>query len=412
MQASSGLEMSYSNLNATLRSVKPSINISNQALAKYFYKQGSVDLMRSVYGKIFLYQKEKLLRDMACANSTVLDTFNRVLIEDSTTCILNEKLETQYKGSGGSASSSSLKIDVIHELKTSTLLKIAILQGNKPDASSSNFILEEAQAGDLVLRDLGYSKLEVLAQLTARNVYFISRFPPSVNVYLNKEDSTPVELGRHLQHKHRGQKTIDLTVYLGRTKEKFRLIAYRIPAEASNERRRKAKRTAVCQRRTASEAYLNLLDFVILITNVPQEMIEAGVIGTIYRLRWGIELIFKTWKSQLKLQVNLTGYRATRIECYVYTILILALLTMVIWGWLKRVGLDVVGQEISLERLSKWLVNRKGYSWLLWGSVLRLEKELQSDLRVLKKQKRNRRTTLERVALCESYSEKFMVANF
>ncbi len=35
-----------------------------------------------------------------------------------------------------------------------------------------------------------------------------------------------------------------------------------------------------------------------------------------------------------------------------------------IHGWLKRIGLDVIGKEISLDRLSKWLLNRQGYFWL------------------------------------------------
>jgi hypothetical protein len=410
-QAGCGHEMSYSGLNASLRKINPNIDISNQALAKYFYRQSSVELIRSIYEKIFLFQREKLLCDISKNDSQALSQFNRILIQDSTICVLREQLKAHYKGSGGCASKASLKIDVIHELKTATILKISISAGNKPDISESGAILTEIQNGDLVLRDLGYFKLSILAQFAEKNAFFISRYNPHLNVYLKSDDTSPIKLGSYLQTQYAHLNVIDIDIYLGDAKEKFRLIAYRVPPEISNQRRRKARRNAISKGRTAGEAYLNLFDYVILITNVPREKAKAELIGTIYRVRWNIELIFKTWKSLFNLQLNLQGYKATRIECFVYTILILALLTTIIHGWLKRMGIDVIGEEISLERLSKWLLNSQGYFWLLWQGVAKLEEGILKNLRSITKQKRKRKTTLERVASCECYLEKYDITN-
>ena len=58
---SSGLEITYSSLNASLREIKPQLALSNQAIAKYFYKASSVDFIRSVYEKIFSFQKSAIL---------------------------------------------------------------------------------------------------------------------------------------------------------------------------------------------------------------------------------------------------------------------------------------------------------------------------------------------------------------
>ena len=58
-----GTCVSYSGLNAALQKINPNIKISNQALAKYFYKQASVDLIRSVYEKILLFQKDILVQN-------------------------------------------------------------------------------------------------------------------------------------------------------------------------------------------------------------------------------------------------------------------------------------------------------------------------------------------------------------
>src|SRR5258708_17432599 len=141
-----------------------------------------------------------------------------------------------------------------------------------------------------------------------KNAYFISRFRCDVTVYLNREAVDPSDLGRYLDKisKKFPTQIVDITVYLGKTKQKLRLIAYKVPPEIANERRRKARRVAACHNGGISEGRLKLCDYVILITNIPEEIVQAGMIGTIYRIRWTIELLFKTWKSQLNLQMSLT----------------------------------------------------------------------------------------------------------
>lgn len=406
-QVGSGHALSYSNLNATLRSINSRVKISNQALAKYFYKKGSAKLMQAAFERVFSFQKEKLCNNNI--NLGTLNLFNRILLQDSTTCTLNEKLVHLYKGSGGSASKSSLKIDVIHELKTAKVINISILPGNQQDCSASESILQEAKENDLVIRDLGYSKLDVFAQMAAKRIFFISRLHSTHSVYLHLNDEAPIDLTEYFNRKFKNQSIIEQVVYIGKRKEKVRLVAYRVATEVSNGRRRKVKRTASCQGRTASEASLARCDFVILITNIPSDMLEAKIIGTIYRIRWSIELMFKAWKSHLKLQMSLKGHRETRIDCFIYAILIIALLTTMIHRWLKAMGIDGIADEISLERLVKWLIDTKGYVKLFWGKSRQVEEALMEDQRNIKKQKRNRKTTLKRILNCEGYDEKYIV---
>ncbi len=403
--------MNYSNLNATLSIIDANINISNQALAEYFYKKSSVDFIKAIYEKVFLAQKELLLYE--CNNSMITNTlsiFNRILIEDSTVCSLNSKLSTEYEGCGGTGATSSLKINVIHELKSAAILKMTLFQGNVPDASLAGSILDEVQENDLILRDLGYFKLEAFENSWKKNAYLLSRFRSDIQVYLSSECTDLLDLGKYLKKTYNevSNQPIDMIVYLGKAKRKFRLLAYKVPPEISNERRRKARKTARTKGRTPSEGHLNLCDYVILITNIPSDMISSEVIGTIYRIRWTIELLFKTWKSQLNLQLNLKGYKVTRIECFVYATLIICLLSTLIHGWVKKIA-ETMKKEISLDKLSKWLVSKQGYIRIFCGGVLKLEKELQKDIRKITTQKRKRRTTLERVLNLEGYIEKYVV---
>lgn len=412
-QIGSGRQMNYRNLNDSLSEINPRINISNQALSEYFYKQSSVDLIKSVYEEVFLFQKENLFKhcDKGLTNS-MLDMFNRVLVEDSTFCVLSEKLKDKYKGAGGVTSKASLKIDLVHELKTATIVSLNISAGSVSDIHFGSLVLEELKTNDLVLRDLGYYKLGDLDRISKMGSYYISRFKVKTNVFLDEENRFPIDIGRYLEEScdvsSRG--IVDTIVYLGDVKLKTRLVAYKVPPEVANERRRKVKKTASDSGKgTASEERLKLCDYVILITNIPMEKVQAETIGTIYRIRWSIELTFKTWKSHLNLQLNLTGYKVTRIECFVYAILIICLLTTLVHGWLKKI--DPAGKEISLDKLVKWLLNKKGYIRLFCGAIWRLEAEIQMGIRNIRTQKRKRKTTLERVVSMEAYSEKY-VANF
>ncbi len=407
MQSGSGREINYSNLNETISKLNRNVSISNQALSEYLCKDSSVKLLKSIYEKIFTFQKQALSQKCSKNIDQRLEVFNRILLQDSTFCVLHNNLALIYKGSGGSASKASLKIDVIHELKTSSVIKLTILPGNVPDASLAKLLLDELLPGDLILRDLGYFKMGELNEIANENAYFISRYKSPVTVRISDNS---VDLGRYLNatYDRFPNQIIDVDVHLGPKALGARLIAYKIPPEVAATRRRKVKREAVCQGSTCSEGRLNLCDFIILITNIPRDLIEADIIGTIYRIRWQIELIFKTWKSQLNLQNNLEFRKQNCILCIMYTTLIVCLLTIMIHGWLKKM-VDPLGKEISLDKLTKWLVNKQGYFTLFIGSIEKLEIEIQRDLRKIRMQKRKRKTTIERVNCSESYGEKYVV---
>jgi hypothetical protein len=53
-----------------------------------------------------------------------LTSFGRVLLEDSTQCRLHAKLADAFKGSGGSASPSAVKIDLIYDVMHHSLLEM------------------------------------------------------------------------------------------------------------------------------------------------------------------------------------------------------------------------------------------------------------------------------------------------
>ena len=153
-----------------------------------------------------------------------LAPFGRVLLEDSTQCRLHEKLAEALKGSGGSASTSAVKIDLIYEVLHHSLLEMHLSDGTAADQGRALAIIPHLRASDLVLRDLGYLSLESLREIEARGAWDLSRLKKGVEVYLEAQ-AEALDLVAHLQQHYPDDEVIDLAVYLGQERVSCRLIA-------------------------------------------------------------------------------------------------------------------------------------------------------------------------------------------
>jgi len=244
-----------------------------------------------------------------------LTPFGRVLLEDSTQCRLHEKLAEAFKGSGGSASSSAVKIDLIYEVMHHALLEVHLSDGTAADQGRALAIVPHLQANDLVVRDLGYCSLESLRQIDAHGAWYLSRFSKGVEGSLE----SPAQAGAgvlvdDLQQHDPDDAVSDLPVYIGHERLPCRLLAYRLPDDVVEQRRRKAAEEARKKGRMLTQEYRNGLAFGFSITNVSQQVWSAKVVGTVYRLRWQVAFTCKNWKSLLNIHV-LKGTRPERIKC-------------------------------------------------------------------------------------------------
>jgi hypothetical protein len=74
---------------------------------------------------------------------------------------------------------------------------------------------------------------------------------------------------------------------------------------------------------------LFLLGWELFITNVPEETLDKKDIAEIYFIRWRIEIIFKCWKSYFKITEIPDDANKTRMEAYIYCMLIFVVLFQV-----------------------------------------------------------------------------------
>jgi len=374
--------------------VSHKIKISAQALMKRINRKSSVDFLKIIYSKVL---KEKL-STLQEAPAELLAHFKKVLIQDSSSVTLNEKLQEHFKGSGGRSSKSTAKLDVIYDWKAKDYEQITLTDQGEADQTLGLNIEPFLTKDSLVIRDLGYLRVDCLAKISEKNAFFLSRLRSDTKVFLSQNDEAPIELEDLVSKKYKGFNLIDLQVYVTAKKFPVRLVIYKAPEGVANERRRLARMVGKKQGRQLREKTLKMMGYTMFITNVPPEVWKPEVIGTIYRVRWQIELLFKCWKSGAEIE-HLEGINAERIRCLIYSKLILLLLINWVYKIAEFMGAKI-GREVSMYKVFAWVKDGDRLIKLLKGALGRRERNLfNQSLGRMCKQKRKRKTTLQ--LLCE-----------
>lgn len=397
--------VSYEGLCDRLQQLNPAVTISPQALAQRMTGAGAENYRQAVLQRAVVANLQPTVEAL---DSALLAPVKRIFLQDSTQAQLHEQLAEAFKGSGGSASQASVKIDLIYEVKSHRIHRLPIGPGTTSDQSRADDLVEELHATDLLIRDLGYFKLATLATIVDKEAYLLSRLPRSAAVYLTETAPDALELVPYLNQHYPHQPVIELAVSVGQTERlPCRLIAYRLPPEVVTERRRKARANATKKGRTLTQQALAWLEFTFLITNVPATLWSAAVIGTIYRLRWQVELIFKTWKSWLAIHV-LRGTRAERIRCLLYG----RLIVVVVLGMLSRFAAGYAQaqhqRELSFHKVITWLKRKDRLARVLNQATLNnLLEQLAKGILRLCKQQRKRPTTQQLIDHQIPYMDSF-----
>ena len=267
------------------------------------------------------------------AHAAELRPFGRVLLQDSTTLKLDARLAAFFPGSANQrgAKSGQLKIQSIYDLVSQRFVAFGLSSFRRNDQAAAGDVLSVLQAGDLVLRDLGYFVVRSLEQIQQAGGFFLSRLRLDTSLW-DEEGRQPLDLLKELRRHGR----LDRAVRLGQEhKLAVRLVAVKLPAAVAAERRRRAKQNR--DRRCRPNArHLALLDWAIFITNVPPEKMSARGVAQVYGLRWRVETIFKAWKSHFRLtEVPCGGARALEAMIYARLIFVTVVARACGQGWLE-----------------------------------------------------------------------------
>lgn len=398
-------EDSLNGLCLRMRQFNSNADMSPQALSERINHESAPQFMRAVFARILQFSRAKIAQKSPELYE-IFGVFSAVLIQDSTVCELNAQLKKQFQGTnrGGRSCTAQVKIDLIHNFTAGCIADVGMCDGNKPDQALSGRILDNITGKELIIRDLGYFSLNVLGAIDKKGAFFLSRLPPHVKVFRNAKDEYPIDLGSYLSKHHKNASAIDLKVFLGDIKLPARLVAYKAPAKVVKARLREAHKRAKGAKRTLSASKKALLKFSLFITNVSENIFPARLIGTVYRLRWEIELIFKQWKRQLKIAF-LEGINAHRIECLIWARLCCTVLLAMVTRAVTVMAQQITDAEISMVKLLDYLLRESRLlRAVLQGRMHALFRDIMHDLPGrLCKDRRQRKTMRGKLLNSEGY---------
>ena len=293
-----------------------------------------------------------------------LKKFPGVYITDSSQIALPEQLAGIFRGN---QSNSMLKLQLTWDYLNGNLTALELEEGRQPD-QKCQLPVSHAQPGTLQLFDLGYFKQEYLREIDRQGGYFVSRYQSQTAIY-HPETIDRIDLVAWL--KTRGGHTVDSAVLLGgRVKLPVRLLARRLSQQAADARRRKVKKKAHKQGKTCSAAYLFLLGWDILITNLEAAAWSMAQIFDLYPIRFQIEWLFRVWKDQLGVD-KLGNWRIERVLCQLYAHLLAAILTQILtahcrWGQFEySFAKSVQIIQAAVKGLMRCLA-RNGWGFAAW----------------------------------------------
>jgi hypothetical protein len=264
---------------------------------------------------------------LVCAQAVsipLLQRFTAVLLEDGSTITLPESLKQVWPGCGGSGPEAALKLTVRWDLLKGGVHGPYVQEGRRHETQSP---LREQQMprGSLWIGDLGYFSLIWLGQLVKEGVYFLLGYKEPVTVW--NADGKPVDVLDLLPTD--GQQVVDLPVALGAGKQvQARLIAKQMPEEVVKRRREQLKEQAHKRSKPINQRQWELVQWVIVLTNVPVSLLSAAEAMALMRARWQIELLWKLWKELGAIDEWQTA-NPVRILCELYA----KLLGMLVQHW-------------------------------------------------------------------------------
>lgn len=292
-----------------------SLNISPQAYDKRINLK-TIDYLKSFVNQLISYAIEK--------DSNIpelLKPFSKVYIMDSTSEDLPENLKDDFKGSSGCASKAGFKIQYLYEYIGKACTHFDILPQATPDQNYGLKAIDNFSEGSLSLFDLGYTTSDFLSALMEKNAYFVCRFADYIfKVYLPSDASVEIDLQEVLRKN--SDSNIEMEVLIGPKRIPVRLVAFKLTKEVADKRKAKAIKNAQKKGKSVSPEHLEFMEWSIIITNTNADQIKSMDLYTIYSLRWYIELVFKSLKSELNLD-KLNGQRKERILFEILTVLII-----------------------------------------------------------------------------------------
>jgi len=257
-----------------------------------------------------------------------LAQFRDILLHDGCSFGLKDALAKQWPGRFTKVTPAAVELHVTMSALTDQLLKITLA----PDKEAERAFAPNASdvTGCLLLEDRGYEHRQFFLDVQAAEGFYIirgkSNIRPTIRKAYNRSGRRLRHLeGKRLQWKILPQETVDIDITWGNGKS-----LYQGRVVAIYKRGKRNKKT-----------------FTYLHTNLDRRTFRIDDVGTLYRLRWQIELLFKEWKSHANLHRFDTAKSAIAEGLIWASILAATLKRFVAHAAEHILGLDLSTQRVA-----------------------------------------------------------------
>ena len=298
---------------------------------------------------------ERQLSNVFCAE--FLPQFNQVCIKDSTKFNVDNRLSGHYKGTGARPGTTKACVCIQYEydLRSGKILDLNVTEGVRNDAMDAAQTKEKINKTDLILRDLGYYNLSILAGFAKAGAFFISRLNTSTLIYdLGQTESLKFKELYAYMRKHKITSCEKQVLVSKKDQEELRLIVAIVPDHVYEERIKKVNKYNKVKGWKTTDDYKVRCRFNLFITNVSYENISLEEIMLLYRLRWQVELMFKNWKSVCAIH-KLQPMKYERFTCLLFAKLILIVINLQIIRNLQEYHFKKTKQILSEYKCFKTL---------------------------------------------------------
>jgi len=307
--------------------VQSGVQVSRQAVNKRFTP------VAAKFMQMMVAETVQMIIQTTPATREALSACSQVVLCDSTTIDLPDELAEEWVGCGGNEQdiSAALKVNVQWDWQSGQVMDVILQDGKAHDRSTVDQ-MQKPQAGALLIRDTGYFKIDEFASLLADDVSVLTRYKAGT-VVMDTEGKR-LDLTTWLPEQALSvDQSIEIPVLVGAQAQlPMRLIVQRVPQAVVQQRQARLEEEARRRQEPIRQTSYALAEWTIVLTTAPAALLTAWAALIFLHVRWQIELIFKLWKDQFKIDEWHTT-NPWRILCEVHARLIAALLSQ----WLMSV---------------------------------------------------------------------------
>ncbi|WEA03982.1 IS4 family transposase [Mucilaginibacter sp. SJ] len=358
--------------------LRHSLNISKQALHQK-YNEGLTEFIKGALERL-------LAIELPCREIQGLE----INIKDSTRFALPEAMADVYPGTKGCGIKAGAALQFEFGIKSGSC-DIRLTPGNCNDQKESHLDQQMIRPGVLYMRDLGYSHIAYMSNIIEKKAFFVNKLSPKTSIHILRNE---VYQELDLTALQKSGKAFDGLVYIGKDELPVRMIIEPVSDEIKNNRISHTDKYNKKKGHQTTALFKLRAGFNFIVTNLDSTY-SAELIRKLYHLRWQIELVFKGWKSSLKIHQMPKG-NTHRITCALYSKLLWAMLS-----WKITMSIGKIG-EVSILKVHSFIASGMQELRLqLWGLSSKWLDMLEQlpFYKLLKEQKKGRLKTEEIVII-------------